>query len=568
MSETARHFLEQRVPELEDLFKKGLFSKEEIKEIVAKRTQFEHKIKRHGCFKEDFLAYIDYECGLEVTRKQRYRDLNIKDKHTISDHSIVKYILSLYRRALVKFKADVSLWEAYVQFGKDSKSAKSVPKILASALQLHPGAISLWISSADWEFSHNNNPAASRTLYQRAIRLNRDSKPLWLAYFRMECEIVARLIKGNVESGSGEHSATNPILCGAIPITVFKHAAKETGMNATDAFDFHCASSAIPEALPVTEFLDEFVEANMSDHHRYQLLKARKIAQNIAFDDDNFSEKLQSCMILLGSAINNEHGPENISETVGILTLIFDSVGENMEFAKVIYDKISKIISGSLAKMLLPPALFIKWIDLAVKMNDSKAVPKILELAFDLYPSNDAILDLAVGNRTHIHEKKLYDACVKAIESCSNEATLLVEKVFGNNLLKEDMKASLGSLAISNVFASEQVLAHVLERQTLEEVYRQICGKHVAPRFVTCLLNVLIRKSLYDRTSFSVISKIAAFSDAIYSDVECGLMLAKFAFLSGEIDFVSRLYAKITATLPNPDRFLFEFECMKDSICS
>jgi len=572
MSETARRFLEQRVPELEDLFKKRLFSKEEIKEIVAKRTQFEHKIKRNGCLKDDFVAYINYECELEVIRKQRYRDLNIKGKHTVSDHSIVKYILSIYSRALLKFKGDVSLWEAYVQFAKDSKSEKVVPKILASALQLHPDSASLWINSANWEFDYNSNPASARALYQRGIRINRESKALWLAYFQMECNVVAKLIESKNDIGStnttGNDEPSSAVLRGAIPIAVFKHAAKEISMKAHDAFDFYCISSSIPEVQLVTEFLDQYIENNMPDHYRYQLLKAERIAQSISFDDENFSQKLQYCMILLGSALNSEQGSESLSEIVDILILILNSAEENLEFSKIVYEKISKILSGALNKMPLPPALFIKWASLALKVKEDKVVPKILEIALELYPTNDAILDLAAKNQVQIKNDKLFDACKNAIESGSNDAVPMIDKIFSNNLLNMELKLSLGSIAMDKILASEQVVAFMLEHKTLEELFIQVHEKRITPRFVTCLLNVLIRKLAYDQPSFNIVAKLIAFCDSVYSHAECALVLLKFAFLSGELDYVSRVYSKTIATIANPDRFIFEFECMKDTLCS
>ena len=102
--------------------------KDEIKEVVAKRTKFEHKIKRRGAILEDFLAYIQYETELEQTRKQRYEMLNIRAKHSVSDHSIVKYILSLYRRAVTKFRGNMVLWDQYINLLRNLSLIKPCPK--------------------------------------------------------------------------------------------------------------------------------------------------------------------------------------------------------------------------------------------------------------------------------------------------------------------------------------------------------------------------------------------------------------------------------------------------------
>lgn len=66
MSNRVRKVLEESVPELEDLFKKGIFTYEEIKKISERRERFEYLIGRHSCVKEDFLNYIQFEIHLDL----------------------------------------------------------------------------------------------------------------------------------------------------------------------------------------------------------------------------------------------------------------------------------------------------------------------------------------------------------------------------------------------------------------------------------------------------------------------------------------------------------------------
>lgn len=54
-SRFCRYFLERMVPELEDLEEKGYFSKQELREIVKKRENFEYALKRRPPLKADFL---------------------------------------------------------------------------------------------------------------------------------------------------------------------------------------------------------------------------------------------------------------------------------------------------------------------------------------------------------------------------------------------------------------------------------------------------------------------------------------------------------------------------------
>jgi len=47
--------MEEMVPELHDMEEKGYFTKEEIKDIVRKRENFEYSLKRKMPAKADFL---------------------------------------------------------------------------------------------------------------------------------------------------------------------------------------------------------------------------------------------------------------------------------------------------------------------------------------------------------------------------------------------------------------------------------------------------------------------------------------------------------------------------------
>lgn len=58
MADTVRYLMEEMVPELEDMHKKRYFSKQEIREIVKRRQDFEYKLKRKAALKEDFLRCV------------------------------------------------------------------------------------------------------------------------------------------------------------------------------------------------------------------------------------------------------------------------------------------------------------------------------------------------------------------------------------------------------------------------------------------------------------------------------------------------------------------------------
>ncbi|KAI8906696.1 U3 small nucleolar RNA-associated protein 6-domain-containing protein, partial [Gorgonomyces haynaldii] len=194
MSAADVHYeLEKQVPELQDLEERGIFSAQEIKSIVKKRTQFEYQVHRHIAKKIDFLRYIEYESNLEQLRRKRKKRLGLdkepepgKSGITISDYSLVSRIHSLYQKMLKKFKGDVGLWQQYFEWARKIKSSKTLARTFAKAIQLHPNKSLFWIMSASWEFEENGNIASARVLLQRGLRINEDSQELWIEYFRLE----------------------------------------------------------------------------------------------------------------------------------------------------------------------------------------------------------------------------------------------------------------------------------------------------------------------------------------------------------------------------------------------
>ncbi|KAI8576019.1 hypothetical protein K450DRAFT_258984 [Umbelopsis ramanniana AG] len=187
MADTVQFYLEQMVPELEDLENKNLFSKTEIKAIVKKRTNFEYALKRRISKKVDYLRYIEYEMNLEALRKKRKSRLESKTaKQSLSDYAGTRRIFFIFERALRKFNGDISLWLQYIEFAKANGANKTLGKIFADAIQLHPTKPALWIMAASWEFEENANIVAARVLMQRGLRLNPGQAQLWHEYFRLE----------------------------------------------------------------------------------------------------------------------------------------------------------------------------------------------------------------------------------------------------------------------------------------------------------------------------------------------------------------------------------------------
>ena len=189
-----RRVLEEMVPELEDLEKRGYFSKGEIKQIVQKRQDFEYNLRRRAALKADFLRYIEYELSLERLRQLRRKQRSINGPSSLAEHCIIRRTHFIFERSLRRFRGDLSLWSRWLKFCQQSKSTRQMSRVLTRALQLHPTCAALWTYAAAWEFEQNANAVAARALMQRGLRMCKEAPSMWHEYFRMELLYAARLV--------------------------------------------------------------------------------------------------------------------------------------------------------------------------------------------------------------------------------------------------------------------------------------------------------------------------------------------------------------------------------------
>ncbi|GMH19450.1 hypothetical protein Nepgr_021291 [Nepenthes gracilis] len=201
MADVVQYRLERMVAELDDLERRGLFSRREIAEIVKMRRKFEYRLKRPSPLKQDFLAYIDYEKKLDALRILRKKSVsremkakgNKKMKKSLSDFAGVRRIVEIYRMATSRFKGDLDLWFQFLEFCRERKHGR-MKKAMVQAIRFHPKVPGLWIYAAAWEFDHNLNAAAARALMQSGLRACPNSEDLWVEYLRMELTYLNKLI--------------------------------------------------------------------------------------------------------------------------------------------------------------------------------------------------------------------------------------------------------------------------------------------------------------------------------------------------------------------------------------
>ncbi|KAF3455199.1 hypothetical protein FNV43_RR05647 [Rhamnella rubrinervis] len=149
MADVVQYRLERMVDELDDLERRGLFTRREIAEIVKQRRKFEYRLKRPSPLKQDYLAYIEYETQLDslrrlrkklVVREPKKEGINAKKnkkKKSDADFACVLRIVEIFRLAVMRYKGDIDLWFRYLEFCRERNNGK-MKKVLAQAIRFHP----------------------------------------------------------------------------------------------------------------------------------------------------------------------------------------------------------------------------------------------------------------------------------------------------------------------------------------------------------------------------------------------------------------------------------------------
>ncbi|CAD8061494.1 unnamed protein product [Paramecium sonneborni] len=185
MADKIRYTLEKFIPDLLALQKKQIFSKDEVKDILHKREEFEYMLQRRTHNLSNYMQLLDYEYGLERLRRQRNKERQIK-KVTTRDYAIVKRIIYIWDRIMNKYRYNIDLWKQYLSFCYIIESKKHFFKVITKALNFNPFCIDLWLAGALFELEKAHNPIKARKIFYQALRINNKNIQLWGNYLDFE----------------------------------------------------------------------------------------------------------------------------------------------------------------------------------------------------------------------------------------------------------------------------------------------------------------------------------------------------------------------------------------------
>ncbi|PSR75011.1 U3 small nucleolar RNA-associated protein 6-domain-containing protein [Coniella lustricola] len=204
VADKARFHLERAVPQLREFEEKEIFSKEEIRTIVSKRTAHEHLVLGPGCKSSDFQTYIAWELSLDRLRQKRC--IRKKIKHSTS-HAANARIFNIYERGVFRHPGSLALWKDYLEYAARVKATKRWRKIVTRALRLHPAEVSLWVMAAG-RAAEDGDVDGARSLFMRGCRFCSSGCTLWVEYARMEMQWLAKMERKNKGSGKKGHEGS------------------------------------------------------------------------------------------------------------------------------------------------------------------------------------------------------------------------------------------------------------------------------------------------------------------------------------------------------------------------
>ncbi|KAL7790215.1 U3 small nucleolar RNA-associated protein 6 domain-containing protein [Trichoderma afarasin] len=192
VADKARFYLERSVPQLREWEEKSIFSKDEIRSIVQKRNDFEHRVLSPGNTPSEWSSYAQWEQSVESLRSKRCQRLKLRNLN--SAHAGQTRVLSIYDRSVSKHPACGALWREYLAYMAKVKAAKRWRKTMTRALRMMPKDPEMWVVAAN-RFASDGDMAAARNCFMRGCRFCSSDCTLWLEYARCEMKWLERMEK-------------------------------------------------------------------------------------------------------------------------------------------------------------------------------------------------------------------------------------------------------------------------------------------------------------------------------------------------------------------------------------
>ncbi|XP_045211690.2 U3 small nucleolar RNA-associated protein 6 homolog [Mercenaria mercenaria] len=394
MAEVVNERIEEMLPELEQMERVKLFKKREIRQITSRRKIYEYKLKRRQKVKEDFLQYIQYEINLLALVKKRREGTGYTFKKLEIDHAIVQRIHKLFKMCLSRFPEDIKLWLTYIAFARKRRENAVVSKQYSKMLQVHNKKPELWVAAAKWEFEHNNNPDTARSLIQRGLRFNEQSRTLWLEYYRLELMYAEKMLRRKELLGDtleDEDEVSDAVLQGQVAKVVYANAIE----TIPEDVNFLLSFLPICQLFEFTRDQEETICQELREHHSDQPVAWDALARRCLGRQDQLAENDGEDPELMfhkvyEEAVNTVPSDEIWSLYITACLELLAKKSKNSVKKKRL-QRVLLVFEEAKDAGCLEANLYLKWIDV---LCDTGCPSKALEVSKEAVVANPMVCDL------------------------------------------------------------------------------------------------------------------------------------------------------------------------------
>ncbi|XP_054501102.2 U3 small nucleolar RNA-associated protein 6 homolog [Agelaius phoeniceus] len=395
MAERIEQRLEDRIPELEQLERVGLFTHKEIRAVLRKASALEYKIQRRALRKEDFINYIQYEVNLlELIKKRRAR-IGYSFKKDEIEHSILHRVHSLFNRATGKWKDDVQLWLSHVAFCKQWNAKHQLSKVFSTMLAIHSNKPALWIMAAKWEMETRLSSESARHLFLRALRFHPECPKLYQEYFRMELMHAEKQRKEKKEFEQakmdlGEFNYSEEILNGEMARIVYRDASQKI-----KGVEFQLAVLSIAKLFDFTqdlqkEILESLQARYAGDPLTWDYMARRELELGSLQPTDNstkqkkvseMAQREERCCAVFDEAVGAVPTEDMWKCYITFCLERYNRKTNSKELKQKRLERTLSVFSKAHESNLLSEALYKQWLQLLLDSSLSEKAVEVAEAA-------------------------------------------------------------------------------------------------------------------------------------------------------------------------------------------
>ncbi|NXY75468.1 UTP6 protein, partial [Glareola pratincola] len=395
MAERIEQRLEDRVPELEQLERVGLFTRKEIKAVLRRASALEYKIQRRALRKEDFINYIQYEINLlELIKKRRARTGYSFKKDEI-EISILHRIHSLFNRAIGKWKEDIQLWLSHVAFCKQWNAKHQLSRVFSSMLAIHPNKPALWIMAAKWEMETRRSSENARHLFLRALRFHPECPKLYQEYFRMELMNAEKQRKEKKEferakMDLGEFNYSEEILNGEMARIIYRDAAQKI-----KGVEFHLAVLSIAKLFDFTHFFQKEILESLQtkfadDPLTWDYMARRELELGSLQSTEHttkqtkvseMTQREERCSAVFEEAVKAVPTEDMWKYYIAFCLERYNRKTNSEELKQKRLERTLTVFNKAHESSLLPEALYKQWLQLLLESNLCEKAMEVAEAA-------------------------------------------------------------------------------------------------------------------------------------------------------------------------------------------